>query len=88
MANIKQQAKRMRTDNKKRAQNASFKSAIRTAVKNVEAAVKTNDLVAAQESFKIASKKLDKSITKGIYHKNYVARQKSYLSKLINTIAA
>lgn len=88
MANIKQQAKRMKTDDKKKTYNASFKSALKTAIKNFEAAVQANDLTAAQENFKLASKKLDKSITKGIHHKNFVARQKSYLAKLMNTLAA
>lgn len=88
MANIKQQAKRIKTDAKKKALNASFKSSIKTAIKKFETAVQQNDLTAAQEAFKLANKKLDKSITKGIYHKNSVARQKSRLAKLMNTVAA
>ena len=39
MANMKQQIKRYKNDNKKRAKNASYKSALKTAIKNVRAEV-------------------------------------------------
>lgn len=87
MANIKQQIKRNLTNEKKRQQTAAFKSSMRTAIKNVEIAVKDNKLAEAQEAYKLACSKLDKAQAKGIFHKNYVSRKKSSLSKLINTIA-
>ena len=87
MANIKQQIKRNLTNEKKRLQNASFKSSLKTAMKNVEEAVKNYDKAAALEAYKVASTKLDKALTKGIYHKNAVSRNKSRLCKLINTLA-
>ena len=87
MANIKQQIKRNLTNEKKRLQNASFKSSLKTAMKNVEEAVKNNDKAAALEAYKVASTKLDKALTKGIYHKNAVSRNKSRLCNLINTLA-
>lgn len=87
MANIKQQIKRNLTNEKKRLQNASFKSSLKTAMKNVEEAVKNNDKAAALEAYKVASTKLDKALVKGIYHKNVVSRNKSRLCNLINTLA-
>lgn len=87
MPQIKSQMKRVKTNEKRRLANASFKNSIRTAMKAVEKAVASNDLAQAQAAYALASKKLDKSISKGIHHKNYVARQKSHLAKLINTIA-
>lgn len=87
MANIKQQVKRNLTNEKRRLVNAAFKSSVKTALKGVEAAVANKDLAKAQEAFKLASKKLDKSLAKGIYHKNFVSRNKSRLAKLINTLA-
>jgi len=87
MANIKQQAKRILTNEKKRLQNASFKSSMKTAIKNVEKAVETKNLEEAQNAYRTACTKLDKSLAKGIYHKNFVSRNKSRLSKLINTLA-
>lgn len=87
MANIKQQAKRNLTNEKKRLQNASFKSSLRTAIKLLETAVANNNLEEAKTAYNTASKKLDKALAKGLYHKNHVSRTKSRLSKLVNTLA-
>jgi small subunit ribosomal protein S20 len=87
MANIKQQAKRNLTNEKRRLKNASFKSSLKTAIKNVEIAVENKNLDEAQKAYQLASAKLDKSIVKGLSHKNFVARNKSRLSKLVNTLA-
>lgn len=86
MANIKQQMKRNIQNEKRRLANASFKSGLKTAIKDVEVAVENNDKEKAVATLAFATKKLDKAITKGFYHKNYVARQKSRLAKLVNTI--
>lgn len=87
MANIKQQAKRNLTNEKKRLINAAFKSSVKTALKGVEVAVENKDLEKANAALKLASKKLDKALAKGIYHKNFVSRNKSRLAKLVNTLA-
>lgn len=87
MANIKQQVKRNLTNEKRRLSNASFKSSVKTALKNVEVAVNNKDLEKANEALKYAVKKLDKGLAKGIYHKNFVSRNKSRLAKLVNSIA-
>ncbi len=86
MANIKQQIKRNKTNEKRRLTNASFKSSVKTAVKAVEAAVQANDKELAVEKLSFAHKKLDKGLAKGIYHRNFVARHKSQLSKLVNSL--
>ena len=44
MANIKQQMKRNLTNEKRRLQNASFKSSLKTALKAVDAAVANKDV--------------------------------------------
>ena len=85
MPNIKSQKKRVKTNEKKRLYNASFKSSMKTAIKKVEAAVEGNDLTLANELLPFAYKKLDKAQTKGILHKNSVARKKSTLARLVNT---
>ncbi len=87
MANIKQQIKRNKTNEKHRLQNAAFKSSVRTAVKAVEAAVEAGDKAIAVEKLAFAHKKLDKGLAKGIYHKNYVSRHKSQLSLLVNSLS-
>ena len=86
MANIKQQIKRVRTNEKARLQNQSFKSSLKTAMKAVNAAVVANDKAKAQEALNLAYKKLDKAQAKGIVHKNYVARHKSELASLVNSL--
>ncbi len=86
MANIKSSIKRNITNEKRREANSSFKSSLKTAIKNVETAVNGNNKEAAIEALSVAFKKLDKSISKGVHHKNYVANQKSRLSLKVNKI--
>jgi len=87
MANIKQQAKRILTNEKSKKQNISFKSSAKTAIKRVEAAVKNNDYEEAVNAYRLAAKKLDKAVSKGIFHKNFASRNKSKLAKMINSIS-
>ena len=69
MANIKQQKKRIKTSQKSRVFNASFKSSMKTAIKRVEKLVAENNLQEAEASLAMACKKLDKAVSKGILHK-------------------
>ncbi len=84
MANIKQQIKRNRTNKERNLANASYKSKLKTTFKNVNAAVQANDLQRAEESLSIAYKTLDKALSKGIVHQNYVNRNKASLAALVN----
>ncbi|MEB3100723.1 30S ribosomal protein S20 [Ferviditalea candida] len=84
MPNIKSAIKRVKTNEKRRLQNASQKSALRTTVKSVETAIANNDLENAQKALQAAVKKLDKAATKGLIHKNAAARKKSRLAKKVN----
>lgn len=86
MANIKSQKKRALTNLKKNAANASEKSALKTAIKNVLAACEANDKEAAVKAFDVANKALDKALVNHIKHGNYVARQKSRLANAINKL--
>lgn len=86
MANIKQQVKRNLTNEKRRLQNASFKSSLKTAMKNVLVAVEKKDAEAAKEALALACKKLDKAVAKGFLHKNNAARHKSALCKKVNSL--
>jgi len=88
MPNIKSAIKRVKTSNKRRAQNAAQKSAMRTAIKTFEALVEAKDVEKAQAAFIVASKKLDKAASKGLIHKNVASRQKSRLAKKLNSITA
>lgn len=86
MANIKQQIKRNKTNEKRRLHNASFKSSVKTAIKAVERAVAANEKEKAIEALSFAHKKLDKGLAKGIFHQNFVARHKSGLANKVNTL--
>ncbi|MGM9969157.1 MAG: 30S ribosomal protein S20 [Anaeroplasma sp.] len=86
MANIKQQIKRIKTNEKARKANVAFKSSLKTAMKAVFAAVEAKEIEKAQEALSLAYKKLDKAQSKGIVHKNYVARHKSELATAVNTL--
>lgn len=87
MPQIKSQKKRVKTNNKRHLAVVSQKTALKTAIKKVLAAVEANDKEAAVAAYNEASSKLDKAVVKGLHHKNYATRQKSRLSKAINNIA-
>ncbi|WP_394233023.1 30S ribosomal protein S20 [Niallia oryzisoli] len=88
MPNIKSAIKRVKTTEKKNAQNNMIKSDMRTAVKKVEAAVVNNDATAATGTYAEAARKLDKAAAKGLIHKNAAARKKSRLMKKMNILNA
>lgn len=88
MPNIKSAIKRVKTTDKRNALNAAQKSAMRTAVKKVEAAIANKDVEAANASISFAGKQLDKAATKGLIHKNAAARKKSRLAKQIQSLNA
>jgi len=81
MANIKQQIKRVGTNEKARLANASFKSGLKTSIKAVLA---SNDKAEATSLLAVAYKKLDKAQAKGFVHKNFVSRKKSQLASYVN----
>ena len=86
MANIKQQIKRVKTNEKARQANVAFKSSLKTSVKAVMVAVEAKDKEKAQAALNVAYKKLDKALAKGIVKKNYVARNKSELAYLVKSL--
>lgn len=88
MPNIKSAIKRVKTNEKRRALNASQKSALRSAVKTADQAIAGTDVDAAKAALIAATKKLDKAVTKGLIHKNAAARKKSRLAKRLNVLSA
>lgn len=87
MANIKSAKKRVLVNQKKADRNKSIKSAVKTSIKKVEAAVVAKDKEAAVAALAIAISTIDKAATKGVYHKNNAARKVSRVSKAVNSIA-
>lgn len=84
MANMKNAKKRVKQIIKQNKSNNEYEASMRTAIKNVEKAVKANDKTKAEDSLKTAIKKIDKSAKKGVVTTNYVARNKSRLNKKVN----
>ena len=87
MANIKSAKKRIQVTTTRNERNKSAKSAVKTAIKKVEAAVAANDKAAAEAALLAATSTIDKAAKKGVYHKNTAARKVSRLAKLVNTLA-
>ncbi len=87
MANIKSAKKRILVNKTRHDRNKSIKSAVRTAIKKVEAAVAAKDKDAAQAALLSATSTIDKAAKKGVYHKNNAARKVSRLAKLVNSLA-
>ena len=88
MPNIKSAIKRVKTNDKRRLQSASQRSALRTAVKTFETAAASQNVDTAKQALITASQKLDKAVTKGLIHKNAAARKKSRLAKQLNSLSA
>ena len=87
MANIKSAKKRILVNQTRYERNKSVKSAIKTATKKVEAAVANNDKETAQAELIKAIKLIEMAGSKGVFHKNNVARKVSRLTKAVNSIA-
>ncbi len=87
MANIKSAKKRILVTATRTARNKSIRSAVKTSVKKVEAAITANDKEAAQEALTAAISQISRAASKGVYHKNNAARKVSQLTKAVNNIA-
>ncbi len=83
MPNSNSAKKRLIQDQVRRAKNRSEKSAVKTQIKKVRAAVSEGDIEKAETEFRLAAKKLDKAGAHNVIHKNAAARSKSRLQKLI-----
>lgn len=87
MANIKSAKKRILVNATKAARNKAIKSKVKTLIKKVDAAVVAGDKEVAKVNLVEAISEIDKACSKGVFHKNTVARKVSRLSKAVNNIA-
>jgi small subunit ribosomal protein S20 len=65
---------------KNREHNRQFRSRLRTALKNVRAAIDGNDKAAAKSALREVVSLIDKLASKGVIHKNAAGRYKSRLT--------
>ena len=86
MANSVSARKRARQAEKHRLRNASQRSAMRTAIKKVDSAIDAGDKAAAENAYKAAVPAIDKSVGKGLIHRNKAARHKSRLNAKIRAL--
>ncbi|MBX0298875.1 30S ribosomal protein S20 [Cryobacterium sp. 1639] len=86
MANIKSQIKRILTNKKSQERNKAVKSEFKTAIRATRLAVTAGDKDKAVASLAVASKKLDKAVSKGVIHKNQAANKKSAIAKSVNAL--
>jgi small subunit ribosomal protein S20 len=86
MANTPQSKKRARQNERRYAVNKARRSRIRTYLRKVEEAIAAGDHAAAQEALKACQPELMRGATKGVLHKNTVARKMSRLSSRVKAL--
>ena len=86
MANMKNAKKKIKVIAKQTVSNNNYEASMKSAMKKVERAVSANDKEQANANLKVAIKAIDKAASKGVATKNFVARNKSRLTKKVNTM--
>jgi small subunit ribosomal protein S20 len=81
VANIKSQIKRIRTNEKARLRNKAVKSSLKTAIRRFREAAAAGDQEQATAELRVASRQLDKAVSKGVIHANQAANKKSAMAK-------
>jgi len=82
MPNIKSAKKRVKVIAVKTARNKASRSALRTEIKRANAAIESGENTA--EAVRLAQKKIDQAVARGLLHRNAAARKKSALAKKAN----
>jgi small subunit ribosomal protein S20 len=86
LANSKTAEKRHHQSIGRRMRNRTAKSEIRTAIKKFLVSVNDGNKDDADKHFNGIKKLLDTAVSRGIMHKNTVARKKSRLAKHLNNL--
>jgi small subunit ribosomal protein S20 len=87
MPNHKSAEKRVRQNEKRRAVNRRNKGSLRTQIKKLRAALAAGDKTQSQELLIPTIALIDKSVNKGVLHRNTAARHKSRLTIHVNELA-
>lgn len=87
MANTDQSKKRARQSEARYAINKARRSRIRTFLRKVEEALASGDQSVAADALKAAQPELARGVTKGVLHKNTVARKMSRLASRVKALA-
>lgn len=87
MPNHKSAEKRVRQTIKKTAVNRKNRSSLRTQIKKLRSALANGDKQLSVELLIPTVALIDKSVNKGVLHKNTAARHKSRLTKHVNELS-
>lgn len=88
MANTPQSKKRARQNERRQDINKARRSRIRTYLRKVEEAIASGNADAAKAALQAAQPELARGVTKGVMHKNTVARKMSRLSARVKALTA
>jgi small subunit ribosomal protein S20 len=86
MPNTSSAKKRLRQNEKRRIQNRSAKSHMKTYIRRLREAVQSGDSAKVQSEFREVQKKIDQAASKRLIHKNAASRTKSRLHKLVKAV--
>ena len=88
MPNIKSAKKRVLIGEVRNARNRAAKSELKTAIKKFEVAAAEGNRTEADGAYKVAVKKVDQAVAKGVLHKNTASNKKSQMALKLKAIAA
>ena len=88
MPNHKSAEKRVRQSEKRRVINRSHRSKVRTYIKKLRTALDSGKSEDVQQALPEVMSVIDKSVQKGVMHKNAAARYKSRLTVSANKVAS
>ena len=87
MPNIKSAEKRARTGKIREMRNKANRTRLKTTLKGFDQALASGNREEADKAYKLAVKTVDKSVAKGLLHKNNAARKKSSLTRRLESMA-
>jgi small subunit ribosomal protein S20 len=87
MANHVSALKRARQTVTRSEVNRANRSRVRSSLRALREALVKGEVKAAQEQYRLTVSTLDKSVQKGIFHKNTVSRYKSRLNTRLKALA-
>jgi small subunit ribosomal protein S20 len=88
MAVHKSTIKRARQNKKRYVYNRAIKSAVKTGIKNLLAAIESKNNETVQPQLKKVIVSINKAATKGVMHKKTASRRISRLTKRVNKLSA
>lgn len=81
MAHTKSQEKRNRQAMVNTARNKAIRSELKTRARRVEEAARSGDQASAEAALRVAQKRIDQAVAKGVLKKNTAARRKAKLAR-------